>query len=110
MAIQTAQLYDAAFAGFIQGVFNAVPTDPVAADYLSVRTSGQAFAAAVDAAIGADAAIITPVDKYTLAHVNLLQSICAGVMGGRYTIQTTFSANTIAAILAIYTEMAAALV
>jgi len=110
MATHNVQLFDAALAGYLGGAVNGhTQTDPTAADYAGLVTSAVNFATAVDAAIPADAALITPVDKYTLSHVNLLKSLCNEISAsGASTPQANF-AVTAAAIAALYSQAAAQL-
>lgn len=110
MAVHNQQLINAAVAGFTAGAMQGRSiTDSTAADYATLQAAATAFANAVDQAIPADASIITPVDKYTLAHVNLCAGICQGVISGRWpTDSTQADYNTLAAaVAAVYSELAA---
>lgn len=104
MATNNVQLFDAALASYMESnLAGRYILDATAADYLALTNAAAAFAAAVDAAIPADAALITPVDKYTLAHVNLLKAIATAALTGGY------SSNTIAQTQATWNAVAAAI-
>lgn len=115
MANNNDQLFNAAIAAFLGGAQNSSITDPVQADYAPVVNAAVAFATQVDAGIPTDGTIVTPVTAATLKKVNLLQSICQGVMAGRYPTNNTTSttaatyATQAAAIAACYKQAALSL-
>jgi len=121
MAIKNILLYNAALSGFMAGAFaGGWPTDPTATDYLPIATQAETFALAMDQAIANDANIsAAPANTAIVGAANtsanvegqsakpiLLFGIVFGVTFSRY--QTGAAAavftNSVAAILAIYTE------
>ena len=85
MAVNNAILFNAALNGFLGGTFSGrYLTDPVGADYAPAANAAEAFATAVDAAIPLDAALVTPVDKYTLGHSDMLEQLCNAAANGAY--------------------------
>jgi len=112
MAVHNQILLNAAVGGALGGLFSQRKnTDPTAADYVSQKNVAAAIANAVDQAIPADAAIITPIDQYTEARAQLLQSLVAAYFDNSYPQSTdqAFYATAAAAIVAQYAEGSLAL-
>jgi hypothetical protein len=121
MAINNNCLYNAAIAGFMEAVLSGRQSVPgsIVFNYNTYANAAAAFAAQVDAGIPFDAAITTNASNTILAittntiagaefaKINLLHSICCGVMNGRLTTDTTQADYTAAATVAIAAYTAA---
>jgi hypothetical protein len=126
-------LFNAALAGFLAGMFGGQnPTDATAVDYTNVVSQANAFAEAVDTAIGVDASItaagvaIAPttgtIQEKEVAKPGILFGLAFaaafqhyyGPIGGTFTPQDFTTAGTpgaalVAGIKAIYTQCVTAI-
>lgn len=112
--------YNAAYTGFIEGALSGRGVaSSTATDYLDLTQAAQAFAVKVDSLIVEDALVSTgggnpsqlAITTNTIAadeqwRAGLLQSICRGVISGRYPVSETAAtyATLAAIVVAIFTE------
>lgn len=101
-----AYLQNAALAGFLSGANQCLPFSATSADYATICNAAQAFAEQVDSKIALDATLVTPADTVTVAKVNLMTLLCAGVCAGRTILELTPSFYDLAAtrVAALYTR------
>jgi len=112
--------YNAAYCGFIEGALaGRNPTSSTATDYLDLTQAAQAFAQRVDSLIAEDALVSTgggdpsqlAITTNTIAadeqwRAGLLQSVCRGIIAGRYPTSEVAGdyATPAAAAKAVWTE------
>ncbi len=123
MALNNNLLFNAALAGFIEGVESSRGVkSATAADYASVVAAGVVFATAVDTGIvadgtitggGAGVALATAAsDNVAVSKCGAMRSAAAAVWQGKATTSTTAAdyAQSAAACIALYTQLIASLV
>lgn len=123
MSYNNNAFFNAALCGFLQGALAGRNlTSATAGTYTNVIAAAVVFAAKVDTNIGADgtitstSAIVAPttatIQGQELSKCQLVHSISAGAMHGRYTEDATAAdyATVAAAVGTVYTAAAASLV